>query len=87
MKFGSAWEELTDPVDRIVSIGRSGFREYDDYFKKTYELMPDDGVMLLHHRLDQQEKWPGSGYPTTMSLMRFFRFHRHPRSIPAAAFR
>ena len=45
------WEEFDEPVDRIVSIGafeHFGFEKYDFYFKKTYDLMPDDGVMLLH---------------------------------------
>ena len=45
------WEEFDEPVDRVVSIGafeHFGFGKYDDYFKKTFNLMPDDGVMLLH---------------------------------------
>ena len=45
------WEEFDEPVDRVVSIGafeHFGFNKYDDYFKKTFNLMPDDGVMLLH---------------------------------------
>jgi cyclopropane fatty-acyl-phospholipid synthase-like methyltransferase len=45
------WEEFDEPVDRIVSIGafeHFGFEKYDDYFTKTYDLMPADGVMLLH---------------------------------------
>ena len=72
------WEEYTDPVDRIVSIGafeHFGFEKYDDYFKKTYNLMPDEGVMLLHTIVstskEEVQEW---GLPTTMSLMRFFRF-------------
>src|SRR3954463_9804338 len=42
------WEEFDEPVDRVVSIGafeHFGFGKYDDYFKRTYNLMPDDGVM------------------------------------------
>ena len=41
------WEEFDEPVDRIVSIGafeHFGFNKYDDYFKKTFNWMPDDGV-------------------------------------------
>ncbi|BBX34776.1 cyclopropane-fatty-acyl-phospholipid synthase [Mycolicibacterium mageritense DSM 44476 = CIP 104973] len=72
------WEDFTDPVDRIVSIGafeHFGFEKYDDYFKKTYELMPDDGVMLLHTIVStSKEEVAELGLPTTMSLMRFFRF-------------
>lgn len=71
-------EDFTDPVDRIVSIGafeHFGFEKYDDYFKKTYELMPDDGVMLLHTIVStSKEEVAELGLPTTMSLMRFFRF-------------
>src|SRR6185312_5795427 len=40
------WEEFDEPVDRIVSIGafeHFGFEKYDFYFKKTYDLLPDDG--------------------------------------------
>jgi cyclopropane-fatty-acyl-phospholipid synthase len=45
------WEEFNEPVDRVVSIGaveHFGFAKYDFFFKKTYDLMPDGGVMLLH---------------------------------------
>ncbi|OBB19737.1 SAM-dependent methyltransferase [Mycolicibacterium setense] len=72
------WEDFDEPVDRIVSIGafeHFGFEKYADYFKKTYELMPDDGVMLLHTIVStSKEEVAELGLPTTMSLMRFFRF-------------
>jgi cyclopropane-fatty-acyl-phospholipid synthase len=45
------WEQFDEPVDRIVSIGafeHFGFDRYDDFFKLTHSLLPDDGVMLLH---------------------------------------
>jgi cyclopropane-fatty-acyl-phospholipid synthase len=45
------WEEWEGQVDRIVSIGafeHFGFGEYDDYFKRTFNALPDDGKMLLH---------------------------------------
>src|SRR6187549_1667853 len=45
------WEDFDEPVDRVVSIGafeHFGFDKYDFCFEKTYDLMPDDGVMLLH---------------------------------------
>jgi cyclopropane-fatty-acyl-phospholipid synthase len=72
------WEEFDEPVDRIVSIGafeHFGFEKYDLYFGKTYGLMPADGVMLLHtivstSKAEVQEL----GLPTTMSLLRFFKF-------------
>jgi cyclopropane-fatty-acyl-phospholipid synthase len=72
------WEEFEEPVDRIVSIGafeHFGFEKYDFYFKKTYDLMPDDGVMLLHTIVStSKEEVAELGLPTTMSLLRFFKF-------------
>src|SRR6188508_2564527 len=72
------WEEFDEPVDRIVSIGafeHFGFEKYDDYFKKTYDLMPADGVMLLHTIVvPSPAEVAERQLPTTMSLMRFIRF-------------
>ncbi len=44
------WEEFTEPVDRIVSIGafEHGYARYDDFFEMAYTVLPDDGVMFLH---------------------------------------
>ena len=45
------WEQFDEPVDRIVSIGafeHFGHDRYDDFFKMAYDVLPDDGVMLLH---------------------------------------
>ena len=45
------YRELQDRFDRIVSIGmfeHVGVPRYDEFFAKVNELMPDDGVMLLH---------------------------------------
>src|SRR5271157_5496322 len=44
------WEEFDEPVDRIVSVEafeHFGFERYDDFFKNTHNLMPDDGVMTI----------------------------------------
>jgi cyclopropane-fatty-acyl-phospholipid synthase len=72
------WEEFNEPVDRIVSIGafeHFGFEKYDFYFKKTYDLLPDDGRMLLHTIVStSKEEVAAFGLPTTMSLLRFFKF-------------
>jgi len=72
------WEEYDEAVDRIVSIGafeHFGFEKYDDYFKKTFNLMPDDGVMLLHTIVvPSAEEVAERQLRTTMSLMRFIRF-------------
>ena len=45
------WEDFSGHVDRIVSIGafeHFGFNKYDDYFKNTFDWLPDDGVQMLH---------------------------------------
>jgi cyclopropane-fatty-acyl-phospholipid synthase len=72
------WEEFDEPVDRIVSIGafeHFGFDKYDQFFKMAYELMPDDGVMLLHTIVVVTEKEVSErGLATTMSVQRFIRF-------------
>jgi cyclopropane-fatty-acyl-phospholipid synthase len=72
------WEEFDEPVDRIVSIGafeHFGFEKYDFYFKKTYDLMPDGGAMLLHTIVStSKDEVEELGLPTTMSLLRFFKF-------------
>jgi cyclopropane-fatty-acyl-phospholipid synthase len=72
------WEEYDEPVDRIVSIGafeHFGFNKYDDYFKKTYNLMPDDGVMLLHTIvIPSDEEIQERKLPLLMSTVRFIKF-------------
>src|ERR1700716_3611385 len=45
------WEQFDEPVDRIVSIGafeHFGFDRYDAFFKMANDVLPDDGIMLLH---------------------------------------
>ena len=47
----AGWEEFSEPVDRIVSIGafeHFGTDRYSDFFKMAYHALPGDGVMLLH---------------------------------------
>ncbi|ETZ98357.1 cyclopropane mycolic acid synthase 3 [Mycobacterium kansasii 662] len=46
------WEKFHEPVDRIVSIGafeHFGRQRYPRFFKMAYNVLPSDGVMLLHH--------------------------------------
>ena len=72
------WEEFDEPVDRIVSIGafeHFGFDRYDDFFKMAYDILPDDGVMLLHTitaltRPQMDER----GMPLTFEFARFVKF-------------
>ncbi|KUI04902.1 SAM-dependent methyltransferase [Mycolicibacterium acapulense] len=72
------WEEFEGRVDRIVSIGafeHFGFNKYDDYFKKTFNWMPDDGVMMLHTIIiPEDEEIKAKGLPLTMSRVRFIKF-------------
>jgi cyclopropane-fatty-acyl-phospholipid synthase len=45
------YRDVTGTFDRIVSVGmfeHVGPRHYDEFFKKTRDLLTDDGVMLLH---------------------------------------
>jgi cyclopropane-fatty-acyl-phospholipid synthase len=77
------WEQFSDPVDRIVSLGAfehfadgvGTYERYDDFFKMCYNVMPDDGVMLLHTIVvPTAEEGAELGLKTTMSLLRFIRF-------------
>jgi cyclopropane-fatty-acyl-phospholipid synthase len=74
----SSWEEFNEPVDRIVSIGafeHFGFAKYQDFFHKTYKLMPDDGVMLLHTIVvPNSEEFRQRQLRITMSHLRFVKF-------------
>ena len=45
------YREVGDKFDRIVSVGmfeHVGAARYDEFFKKVYELLPDDGLVVLH---------------------------------------
>ena len=72
------WEEFEGHVDRVVSIGafeHFGFNKYDDYFKKTFSWMPDDGVMLLHSIvIPSDDEIRAKKLPLTMSRVRFIKF-------------
>ena len=72
------WERFDEPVDRIVSIGafeHFGFDRYDDFFKMANQVLPDDGVMLLHTITgltfpDMADR----GIPLTFEVARFVKF-------------
>ncbi len=79
------WEEFDQPVDRIVSLGAfehfadgagdAGYERYDTFFKKFYNLMPDDGRMLLHTIIvPTAEEAKELGLTAPMSLLRFIKF-------------
>jgi len=72
------WEEFEDDVDRIVSIGAfEAFKKerYATFFERAYDILPDDGRMLLHTILTYpRDYFLENGIPLTMSDARFFRF-------------
>ena len=72
------WEQFSEPVDRIVSIGafeHFGHDRYDDFFKFAYDAMPDDGVMLLHTITALTgPQIVDRGMPLTFEFARFVKF-------------
>ena len=72
------WEEFEDKVDRIVTIGAfEAFKmeRYAAFFERAYDVLPDDGRMLLHTILTYQwQQMPAQGIKLTMSDIRFARF-------------
>ncbi|MFZ1175116.1 MAG: cyclopropane mycolic acid synthase family methyltransferase [Mycobacterium sp.] len=72
------WEEFEDEVDRIVTIGAfEAFKmeRYAAFFDRAYNILPDDGRMLLHTILTYQwQELPARGIKLTMSDVRFARF-------------
>ncbi|GAC1634609.1 MAG: cyclopropane mycolic acid synthase family methyltransferase [Mycobacterium sp.] len=72
------WEQFTEPVDRIVSIGafeHFGHDRWAPFFKMAHHVLPDDGVMLLHSitrlTLDEVKE---RGIPLSMDAARFAGF-------------
>jgi cyclopropane mycolic acid synthase CmaA2 len=79
------WEQFDEPVDRIVSIGAfehfadgvGTYERYDDFFRMCFQVLPDDGVMLLHSIVvPSTEETEQRRLKKTMSLMRFISFIR-----------
>ena len=72
------WEEFEDKVDRIVTIGAfEAFKaeRWPAFFERSYDVLPDDGRMLLHTILTYQwQEMPALGIKLTMSDMRFAKF-------------
>ncbi|CAJ1508228.1 cyclopropane mycolic acid synthase family methyltransferase [[Mycobacterium] holstebronense] len=72
------WENFGEPVDRIVSIGafeHFGHERYEDFFTMAHDVLPPDGVMLLHTisglTLPQMAD---RGMPLTFAMARFIKF-------------
>jgi mycolic acid methyltransferase MmaA1 len=72
------WEEFDEKVDRIVSFEAfDAFKKerYALFFDRAYEILPDDGRMLLHSIFTYpQTYWRDHGITVTMTDLRFFRF-------------
>ena len=72
------WEEFDEKVDRIITVEAfDAFKKerYRAFFERAYEIMPDDGRMLLHSIfMHPWTYWHEHGIPVTMSDLRFMRF-------------
>jgi len=72
------WEKFHEPVDRIVSIGafeHFGRARYPRFFKMAYEVLPSDGVMLLHTIVRPTFKEArANGLPLTHEVVHFTQF-------------
>ena len=72
------WEEFDDKVDRIVTIGAfEAFKleRYAAFFERAYDILPDDGRMLLHTILAHTQKYfRENGISLTMRDIHFMRF-------------
>jgi cyclopropane-fatty-acyl-phospholipid synthase len=72
------WEDFSEPVDRIVSIGafeHFGHDRYDDFFAMAHDILPPDGVMLLHSITSlTPEQLSARGLGISIDLARFVKF-------------
>ena len=72
------WEDFNEPVDRIVSVEafeHFGHENYDDFFKRCFDIMPDDGRMSIqssvsYHPYDINAR----GKKLTFETVRFIKF-------------
>jgi cyclopropane-fatty-acyl-phospholipid synthase len=72
------WQEFDEKVDRIVTIGAfEAFKaaRYPAFFRRAYEILRDDGRMLLHTILAHTPKYfRDNGIAVTISDLKFMRF-------------
>jgi cyclopropane-fatty-acyl-phospholipid synthase len=80
------WEEIGDPVDRMVSIEAFeafGKPRYAAFFEMAYRLLPSDGRLVLEAIFTHPPSyWHKNGIPITMSDLRFMRLLK--RYFPVA---
>jgi cyclopropane-fatty-acyl-phospholipid synthase len=74
----NGWEQFDEPVDRIVSIGafeHFGHDRYDDFFALAHNILPADGVMLLHSITGLMEQQMIDRFlPITLQFVQFIKF-------------
>jgi cyclopropane-fatty-acyl-phospholipid synthase len=72
------WEDFGDPVDRIVSIEafeHFGHENYDDFFKRCFNLMPDDGRMTVQSSVSYHPyDMAAAGKKLSFETARFIKF-------------
>jgi cyclopropane-fatty-acyl-phospholipid synthase len=72
------WEKFHEPVDRIVSVGafeHFGRSRYPRFFKMAYDVLPSDGIMLLHTIVRPTFKEArAKGLPLTHEVVHFSQF-------------
>jgi cyclopropane-fatty-acyl-phospholipid synthase len=74
------WEEFEEKVDRIVSFeALDAFHKerYGAFFEGAYDILPDDGRMLMHSLFTYDRRWlHEQGIALRMSDLRFLKFLR-----------
>src|SRR6201991_4595443 len=72
------WEDFAEPVDRIVSIEafeHFGHEDYDDFFKRTFDIMPDDGRMTIQSSVSYHPyEMAARGKKLPFETARFIKF-------------
>jgi cyclopropane-fatty-acyl-phospholipid synthase len=72
------WEEFDEPVDRILSIEafeHFGFERYDEFFKKCFALLPDDGRMTIQSNISYHpDEFRERGIPLSIDVLKFIKF-------------
>jgi cyclopropane-fatty-acyl-phospholipid synthase len=72
------WGAFSEPVDRVVTIEaleHFGFERYNDFFKFAYNILPADGVMLLHSITGLTGgQAVERGMPVSFEVARFIKF-------------
>ena len=72
------WEEFDEPVDRILSVEafeHFGFERYDEFFKKCFSILPDDGRMTIQSNISYHpDEFRARGIPLSIDVLKFIKF-------------